>query len=203
MTEFYYSENPTTAHDEYHFDFTLLGKTLHFTSDSGVFSKNTVDYGSRALIEAVSILDLPDGPLLDVGCGYGPIGLALAAHFPERTVWMTDVNERALALAKRNAEANQIENVQIVASDGYAQVQGAFAAIFTNPPIRAGKKVVNRILTEAKPLLQENGSLTAVLQKKQGAPSAKKLMTEVYGNCAILSRDKGYYILNSRQKAAR
>lgn len=197
MTEYYYSQNPTADHQEYHFDFELLQQTFHFTTDNGVFCKHTIDFGSRTLIEATVKTDFPSGSLLDVGCGYGPIGLALAHHFPDRQVTMTDVNERALKLAQKNAADNQIKNVSIFASDGFKQISGDFAGIYTNPPIRAGKAVVSQILTDAKDHLVPGGKLLAVLQKKQGAPSAKKLMTAVYGNCEVLSKDGGYYILQS------
>lgn len=111
---------------------------------------------------------LPAGPMLDVGCGYGPIGLALAKRFPARQVTMSDVNERALALAKRNAEANQIANVTIIESSVYEQIDGQFGVIVTNPPIRAGKAIVSAILAGAHEHLLPGGQLYCVIQKKQG-----------------------------------
>lgn len=197
MSDHYYTNQPHAAHDFTEFDFELKGHKFHFVTDSGVFSRNTIDYGSRVLIETFSATDLPKGPLLDVGCGYGPIGLTLAAT-TERFVEMIDVNQRAIDLAKRNAGRNQIENVAIHESNIYETVnETAYAAILSNPPIRAGKKVVHTILSDAYPLLTEGGTLTVVIQKKQGAPSAEKKMKEVFGNCTILTKDKGYYILQS------
>lgn len=197
MSDHYYTNQPHAAHDFTEFDFELKGHKFHFVTDSGVFSRNTIDYGSRVLIETFSATDLPKGPLLDVGCGYGPIGLTLAAT-TERFVEMIDINQRAIDLAKRNAGRNQIENVAIHESNIYETVnETAYAAILSNPPIRAGKKVVHAILSDAYPLLTEGGTLTVVIQKKQGAPSAEKKMKEVFGNCTILTKDKGYYILQS------
>lgn len=197
MSDHYYTNQPHAAHDFTEFDFELKGHRLHFITDSGVFSRNTIDYGSRVLIESFSPTDLPEGPLLDVGCGYGPIGLTLAAT-TERFVEMIDVNQRAVDLAKRNAGRNHIENVAIHESNIYEDVnETAYAAILSNPPIRAGKKVVHTILSDAYPLLKVGGTLTVVIQKKQGAPSAEKKMKEVFGNCEILTKDKGYYILQS------
>ena len=197
MSDHYYTNQPHAAHDFTEFDFELKGHKFHFVTYSGVFSRNTIDYGSRVLIETFSATDLPKGPLLDVGCGYGPIGLTLAAT-TERFVEMIDVNQRAIDLAKRNAGRNQIENVVIHESNIYETVnETAYAAILSNPPIRAGKKVVHTILSDAYPLLTEGGTLTVVIQKKQGAPSAEKKMKEVFGNCTILTKDKGYYILQS------
>ncbi len=115
---------------------------------------------------------------------------------------MIDVNERALALAKRNAQLNEIDNVNIFSSDCYRNLddQEQFGLILTNPPIRAGKQVVDDILQNAKKYLQVGGILLVVIQKKQGAPSAKKCLEQTYGNCEILKRDKGYYILKSVKK---
>ncbi|WP_179395892.1 class I SAM-dependent methyltransferase [Lacticaseibacillus absianus] len=194
----YYTNDPDLAHDEHSFSFELAGHTLTFTSDNGVFSKHTIDYGSRVLIDTVATApDLPAGAVLDVGCGYGPIGLALAKHFPERAVTMSDVNERALALAQRNADANEIANVTILESSVYDQIDGTFAVIVTNPPIRAGKAIVSGILAGAAAHLQPGGQLYAVLQKKQGAPSALKLMKATFADAAVVRKAHGYYILRA------
>jgi 16S rRNA (guanine1207-N2)-methyltransferase len=197
MTNHYYTENPDLAHDLEQWSFELRGKKFQFLTDSGVFSRNTVDYGSRVLIDAFDWEELPEGKMLDVGCGYGPIGLTLAS-LSGRTVEMIDVNQRAVTLAQENAKKNQIENVDIHTSNIYADVhEQQYAAIISNPPIRAGKKVVHEILSEAHSLLVTGGTLTVVIQKKQGAPSAEKKMSEVFGNVEIVTKDKGYYILKS------
>ncbi|MDT2613026.1 class I SAM-dependent methyltransferase [Enterococcus dongliensis] len=199
MTNHYYSENPETAHDLHQWSFELAGKNFQFVTDSGVFSRDTVDYGSRALIEHFETEGLPAGTLLDVGCGYGPIGMALA-HQTEHSVEMIDVNNRAVTLAQENAKRNNIE-ADIHQSNIYENVhQKEYAAIVSNPPIRAGKKVVHQILSEAEPLLKIGGTLTIVIQKKQGAPSAKSKMEEVFGNAEIVAKDKGYYIIRSTKE---
>ncbi len=146
MTNHYYTQNPDVLHEEQHWPFTLLGNELLFTTDNGVFSKNRVDYGSRVLLAAFNAAKTPAGPWLDLGTGYGPIGLALAKRWPDRQVTMVDVNELALELARKNATANQIENVEIKTSDIYDQVTQRYAAILTNPPVRAGKQVVTAML---------------------------------------------------------
>lgn len=198
---FYYSKNPDVESNPLTWNFSLLGNNLVFTSDNGVFSKHTVDYGSRVLIDYVDYDRIPAGKILDMGTGYGPIGIAIAKAFPKRQVDMVDVNEVALALAKKNAVANQVDNVKIFGSNIYDAVSDSYAAIITNPPVRAGKQVVEQMISGARDHLVLDGTLTVVLQKKQGAPSAKKLMTQVFGNCQILKRDKGYYILQSIQKS--
>lgn len=196
MANHYYSENPETAHDLHQWSFELAGRNFQFVTDSGVFSRDTVDYGSRVLIEHFDSENLPEGTLLDVGCGYGPIGLALA-HQTGRPVEMIDVNNRAVELAQGNAKRNGIE-ADIHQSNIYETLhQPTYAAIISNPPIRAGKKVVHQILSDAAPLLKVGGTLTIVIQKKQGAPSAKSKMAEVFGNAEIVAKDKGYYIIRS------
>ncbi|EOT25695.1 class I SAM-dependent methyltransferase [Enterococcus saccharolyticus] len=197
MSNHYYSQKPDTAHDFEEWDFELKGKKFRFVTDSGVFSRDTVDYGSRVLIDAFEWDELPEGTILDLGCGYGPIGLSLA-YASGRLVEMVDVNERAVDLAQGNATRNQIETVDIHTSYIYEDLHHeTYAAILSNPPIRAGKQVVHEILTEAYPRLKTGGTLTIVIQKKQGAPSAQKKMQDTFGNAEIIKKDKGYYIIQS------
>lgn len=170
---------------------------MNFTSDNGVFSKNTVDFGSKLLIEAFE-LEEKSGKILDVGCGYGPMGLTVAKEFPESQIEMVDVNLRALELAKENAELNKISNTHIYESSVYDNVTATdYQAIISNPPIRAGKKVVHAILEGAFAHLRKNGELWIVIQKKQGGPSAEKKMEEVFGNVEAVTKDKGYFIFRS------
>lgn len=198
MTNHYYSQEPTTEHDFEQWSFELKGKNFQFVTDSGVFSRETVDFGSRVLIDTFNWEELPaDGKILDVGCGYGPIGLAIA-FASQRFVEMVDINSRAVELAQRNANRNGIKQVDIHQSNIYEAVhEETYAAIVSNPPIRAGKKVVHEILTEAYPRLKSGGTLTIVIQKKQGAPSAKSKMAETFGNAEIVHKEKGYYIIKS------
>ncbi|HEX5350258.1 MAG TPA: class I SAM-dependent methyltransferase [Trichococcus sp.] len=199
MSNHYYTKNPETESKETSWTFPLRDREFRFISDSGVFSKKTVDFGSRLLIESFRLNEEVAGDILDVGCGYGPMGLALAHAYPARLVEMVDVNERALSLARRNAEANNIRNVKVYESNTYDQVPEGrqFAAIVSNPPIRAGKQVVHRILSEAHTHLLSGGTLTVVIQKKQGAPSAEQKMLDVFGNVEVIARDKGYWIIQS------
>ena len=201
MSNHYYSEKPTTAHDYEEWSFELRGKNFQFVTDSGVFSRDTVDYGSRVLIDAFEWDELPAGPILDLGCGYGPMGMAIA-YASERLVEMVDVNERAVDLAQRNAQRNHISNVDIHTSYIYETLHHQeYAAIISNPPIRAGKEVVHEILTGSYERLANGGTLTIVIQKKQGAPSAQKKMNETFGNAEIIKKDKGYYIIQSTKVA--
>ena len=197
--QMYFTENPTSQHDVHIIDYQVNGIDLKFTTDAGVFSKLRVDYGSGVLIKKMVDVEFPPSNILDVGTGYGPIGLFAAKFWPKQTVEMIDVNERGLDLAKQNAEVNHIHNVAIFSSDIYSNISPAkkYGLILTNPPIRAGKKVVSNILSGAKNHLVSDGVLLVVIQKKQGEPSARKLLTKTFGNCTILKRDKGYYVLHA------
>lgn len=193
----YFDVNPDAAHDIHDLAVVLLGQKMNFYTDAGVFSKKMIDYGSQVLL---STLDFQEGEsVLDVGCGYGPIGLSLA-KVQGVTVTMVDVNERALDLAKKNANRNGVE-AQIFSSDVYEAVVGVFDHVISNPPIRAGKKVVHQVITGSFDHLKPGGDLTIVIQKKQGAPSAKTKMEETFGNCEIVKKDKGYYILRSEKES--
>lgn len=193
MTKMYYAENPDSAHDIHELKVILLGQPFTFLTDSGVFSKKMIDYGSQVLLNT---LDFEKGKtLLDLGCGYGPLGISLA-KVQGVQVTMVDINNRAIDLAQKNAEKNGV-TANIFQSNIYEKVTGTFDYIISNPPIRAGKQVVHTIIADSINYLNDGGSLTIVIQKKQGAPSAKAKMEEIFGNVDILKRDKGYYILRS------
>ncbi|MFE8703820.1 class I SAM-dependent methyltransferase [Cytobacillus sp. FJAT-54145] len=199
MSEHYYSREQKVESNPTYWDFTLRSNKLRFKTDSGVFSKNEVDFGSRLLIESFTLPEV-QGDILDVGCGYGPIGLSIAKENSDRQVHMIDVNERAINLAKENAQLNNISNVSIYESDRFEKVsQRSFAAILTNPPIRAGKKIVHDILEQSYEYLVEGGELWVVIQKKQGAPSAIDKLTEIYGEVETVEKKKGYFILKVKK----
>ena len=189
----YYAENPDAAHDIHELRVELLGEKMTFLTDAGVFSKKMVDFGSQLLLKC---LEVNEGEtVLDVGCGYGPLGLSLAKAYGAQAT-MVDINNRALDLARQNAERNKVE-VAIFQSNIFEQVEGKFDHVISNPPIRAGKQVVHEIIEKSRDFLKDGGDLTIVIQKKQGAPSAKSKMEDVFGNCEIVKKDKGYYILRS------
>ena len=198
----YYDENPEVQSDEKTIQYFYHKSQLKLTTDAGVFSKGKVDFGSDLLLRTF-LNEHPPGPskrIIDVGCGYGPIGLMIAKVSPHHQMTMVDVNHRALHLAEKNKKQNQIDNVIITESDGLSQVENEyFDFVLTNPPIRAGKNVVHRIFEEAYQKLKNQGELYVVIQKKQGMPSAKKKMEEIFNNVETVNKSKGYYILKSQK----
>jgi 16S rRNA (guanine1207-N2)-methyltransferase len=192
----YYSAKPTAAHELNELQATLRGKDFTFVTDAGVFSKKAIDFGSQLLIQSMDIAR--DHRVLDVGCGYGPIGLSAASLADLGTVTMLDINERAIQLSQANANRNGLTNVNIIQSDLLDKVKGQyFDRILTNPPIRAGKDVVHRIFAEAYSALVSRGQLWIVIQKKQGAPSAFTKLQEIFGDVQEVTKDKGYRIFKA------
>jgi 16S rRNA (guanine1207-N2)-methyltransferase len=199
LSEHYYSKKPSSSSNPQTWTFQLRGRLFTFTTDSGVFSKKEVDFGSRLLIESFKQPEI-EGDFLDVGCGYGPIGLSIAKDFPERKVEMIDINERAIELANKNKAINQVDNVVIYQSDLFEHVGNKmFAAILTNPPIRAGKSVVYSIFEQSFSHLFPGGELWVVIQKKQGAPSAIEKLQSLFPEVEVIEKKKGYYIIKAKK----
>jgi len=199
LSEHYYSRTQKVESDPKFWDYTLKNNQFRFKTDNGVFSKREVDFGSRLLIESFEMPNA-DGLLLDVGCGYGPIGLSIAKSYHDRMIHMIDVNERAIALAKENAELNRIENVKIYESDCLLNVkETTFAAILTNPPIRAGKKTVHDIFEQSFEHLTIQGELWVVIQKKQGAPSAIEKLNNLFNHVETIDKSKGYFVIKAQK----
>ena len=170
----------------------VLGHKFTFLTDNGVFSKDGLDFGSRLLLETIPLEEV-GGKILDMGCGYGVFGIVISkltgAH-----VDMVDVNLRALHLAEMNARENHVSNVNVFYSSCYENVNGKYNSIITNPPIRAGKKVVYDIVMNAKNYLESNGHLFLVVRKEQGAKSLIVDLKKLY-TVDILAKSKGYFII--------
>ena len=194
MADHYYSAMPESAHDIRNITVSCLSHTLAFETDAGVFSKDDLDVGSRLLIETAPKLT---GRILDLGCGWGPVGAFLAKANPDAAIVLSDINERAASLAKGNLARNGISNAEVVVSDAFSALTGSFDTILTNPPIRTGKQNIYSMFDTAKDFLKEGGSLLIVIRKQQGAPSAVKHLQEVYGNAEVLAKDKGFWIVRS------
>lgn len=194
----YFENNEDLGHDFKQYETVIFDKQFKFKTDSGVFSRDNLDFGTRVMLEALDLDTLPEGDVLDLGAGYGPVGVIMGTELPKRQIYGVDISERAIGLAKQNADANRVENVHFNVSNAYESIEKRdFAVILTNPPVRAGKETVHHFITEAIHYLKSGGEIYVVLQKKQGAPSAMKKMEEVYGNVEEIERRKGYWILRS------
>ena len=196
--EHYYTKNPSVESNPQTITYEIKQQSLTLTTDRGVFSKNEVDFGTKQLIEYFQMPDL-EGDILDLGCGYGPIGLTLAKIYKDRHITMTDVNERAVELAKKNSEENHVNNVSIFVSHLFENITGTFAVIVTNPPIRAGKKTVHHLFEQAVQHLVPKGELWIVIQKKQGAPSAIKKLKSLFANVEVVHKKSGYFVIKAKK----
>ena len=194
MPEHYYTENPNSAHDERRVAVNALGNALTFITDAGVFSRDGLDRGTEVLLEALPPLS---GRVLDLGCGWGAVGVALGRRYPGLEIVMTDINSRAVALARRNLAENGVR-AAVVQGDGFDAVEGRFDAIVTNPPIRAGKEVIYGLFAAARDHLTPEGALYVVIRKQQGAPSALKYLKEIYGTAETVDRASGFHVLRAR-----
>ena len=177
------------------FNVNIFDFNLYFWSDNGVFCKDRLDFGTRLLLESID-WDNISGPILDVGCGYGPIGI-IANKKTGFDVTMCDVNKRALHLTEMNLKENNVI-ANVIESNCYENIKDKYNTIITNPPIRAGKKIVYEILFGAKEHLVTNGLLYLVIHKDQGAKSAIKDLEKEY-NVEVLKKDKGFFVIKCKK----
>jgi 16S rRNA (guanine1207-N2)-methyltransferase len=200
MSDHYYSKTPTSESKPKNITMNIRGFSFKFNTDSGVFSKSEIDYGSKLLIDSISISGQEE-KILDIGCGYGPIGLSMAKLVPTSTVHMVDVNERAIELANRNAIENNVKNIIIYESYLLDNIQEneLFDLIISNPPIRAGKEVIFKLYDDAYKQLKADGELWIVIQKKQGAASTIEKLKATYDAVEVVEKKKGYYIIKSKK----
>ena len=191
--EHYFTNNQNLRSEIRKISYENKGKVFTFLSDLGVFSKDKIDYGSRLLVETILEKETRNQlHILDVGCGYGFIGIVLSSILDSK-ITMVDVNKRAIHLCERNLKENKMLG-KCFLSDGYEKIEEKYDIIVTNPPIRAGKNTVLKILTEAKKHLKTNGELWFVVRTDQGAKSLIKNIETDY-QCEIIKKEKGFYII--------
>lgn len=196
----YFVERPRVEHRPKVIYARLRGKVFSFHTDKGVFAKDYVDLGTKRLIEK---MELPEeGDILDWGCGYGVIGIVAATCSPGARVWMVDVNERAVALARKNAKACGLKNVHILHGDGFEPLpkELKFDAILSNPPMRAGMKVIMKMLQESYERLKPNGTLWIVAKTSQGAKRLQRILQEMFGNAETVDRHGGYRVIKATKQ---
>ena len=194
---YYFTNNTGKTPNRKKITFRFLANLETFISDDGVFSKDTLDFGSRALLE--TIIEEPlTGSLLDLGCGIGYIGILLKKYHPDLSVTMADINETAVRLAEENSRLYGQKN-RVLVSDGFTNFDDYFDIIVTNPPIRTGKANIYRLFAESMDHLNEQGIMYIVIRKRQGAESAVKYL-ETLGETEIVDKVKGYWIISVRKR---
>ena len=173
---------------------SLCGKPFEFLTASSVFSKRKVDSGTRLLIEAMA---LPrTGCVLDIGCGYGAVGIAVAKFNPKLHVVMTDVNARAVRLTRKNFELNKVTNAEVRYGYLYEPVEDLrFNCVLSNPPVSAGMETVKAIVKESPKVMAPKASFQMVIRSKIGAKTLPSVFNETFGNCMVLARESGYRVL--------
>ncbi len=177
----------------------MRGLHLRLATDAGVFSRGHLDRGTELLLEALELG--PCEAILDLGCGTGVLGIAAAKLSEGGHVVLTDVNERAVGLARANLRANGVGNAEVRAGSLYEPVSSlAFDHILCNPPIRAGRAVVDRIISEAPGHLLDGGRLWLVARTRQGANAIRERMARAFGNAEVVRRGSGYKVLRSTKR---
>lgn len=190
----YFSDNTDLPHNYRRIDFNFNNLNFIFNSDSGVFSKTEVDYGTYVLLNVVKDQDIK-GKVLDLGCGYGVVSIVLSKLFDIKATGV-DINPRAVNLSKENAKLNKVD-INYFVSDGYSNVEDKFDEILVNPPIRAGKQVIYKMFNDSYDHLNTNGNLWVVIRKQQGANSAVNEIMSKFNNCQVIEKKKGFWILKA------
>lgn len=192
----YYINDKNLKDNEAFFDVQIDGTSFRFYTNDGVFSKKDLDFGSYLLIK--SALGLGTfSTVIDMGCGYGPIGIIYSKFNNDAKVYMYDVNLRALDLARKNMILNNVSNAFAFESYLFEKVEVKADLILTNPPIRAGKSVIFKLYEDAYKHLNENGVLLVVIQRKQGAPSTMEKLKSIYNNVEVIEKKGGYWIISA------
>lgn len=193
----YYTNNPISNKNEKIIYGIIKGEKYKFLTDNGVFSKKFIDFGTKTLLESF-YTERKKLEICDLGCGYGVVSVFLANNYEDFSFTMIDINKRCLELSKKNIELNKIKSkIEIIENNVLDQISKKFDIILTNPPIRAGKNVVFKIIEQSYHSLNEGGELWVVIQKKQGMNSVKKLLEKIFNSVIIVKKNKGYYVLKS------
>ena len=191
----YYTDNKDLISNPKEFDFYFDNEVFHFTTDNGVFSKDNVDYGSYILIKNIYKRNLGK-TLLDLGSGYGPIGIILKRLNQDIDIEMVEVNSRAVDLSILNCDLNNTD-IKVHLCEDIETLDHKFDTIVLNPPIRAGKKVIYELYEKSKAMLNENGHFYIVIRKSHGAASSIKKLETLFNKVEIIDVDKGYVIIDS------
>ncbi len=200
MNDQYYTAEPSSQSRPVACAFPYRGYGLNFMTDAGVFSRGELDQGTRLLLDALPELN---GDVLDLGCGWGAIGVSIAKANPGCRVVMADVNRRALGLSRDNLARNGAR-AEVIESDGMAALAGRrFDTVVTNPPIRAGKQVIYQMFADSAASLNPGGALYLVIRKQQGAESCMKYLKTLFAQVEKISKSGGFWVLKASEPLER
>lgn len=200
MNDQYYTAEPSSQSRPVTCAFPYRGYGLNFMTDAGVFSRGELDQGTRLLLDALPELN---GDVLDLGCGWGAIGVSIAKANPGCRVVMADVNRRALGLSRDNLARNGAR-AEVIESDGMAALAGRrFDTVVTNPPIRAGKQVIYQMFADSAASLNPGGALYLVIRKQQGAESCMKYLKTLFAQVEKISKSGGFWVLKASEPLER
>ncbi len=188
----YYSAKQTSELRLSKIKAVLRKREFEFYVGSGVFSKKKVDKGSQVLINNAIVEE--NDRVLDLGCGYGPVGVVIATVFPKTKIVMSDVNKRAVRLAKMNVKAHKLDNVEVIVSDKFKKIEGKFDTILVNPPQTAGKQLCFEMIEKSKEFLKKTGTLQLVARHNKGGKTLSLKMQEVFGNVKDIAKKSGYRV---------
>jgi len=199
-TEQYFAEQPRARSDRMERRFLYQGELLTFVVDTGIFASHGLDPGTALLIENLTLRRTDR--VLDLGCGWGAVGVAAAKSARDGRVVLTDVNRRAARLARQNVERNGVRNAEVRVGSLFAPVAGeTFDVIATNPPFHAGRPLVLRILSEAPDHLAPDGRLVLVGKGSQGIRFYQEWLEAHWsGTVNVLGRGSGYRVLEARRR---
>jgi 16S rRNA G1207 methylase RsmC len=198
MVEHYFTQKPTSPLKTTTVSFSYRGKDMKFLCASGVFSSEKIDSATALLLDNAKIEEGRD--VLDLGCGIGVIGISIKKTFPSCAVVLSDVNQRALEIAKRNAKTNHVD-VVVAESDLYtAFSEKQFHVIITNPPHHAGRELLYKLITDAPSYLKPDGLLQLVASHNKGGAMLERKMKEIFGNVSTLAKKGGFRVYCSRKE---
>lgn len=192
----YFIDKTHKENDFFYFSEVFNNFDIKLKSCDNVFSKDEIDYGTKVLVNAIiKNYDLNNKNCLDLGCGLGVVSILLSKNFNKAEFVLSDITEIATKLSKENLKINNCKSFNIIKSDLYENINQKFNFIITNPPIRAGKKLLLSLIENAPKYLQNNGKLVLVIRKSHGEESVKKFMQTIFSSVEIIKRDKGFYVL--------
>jgi len=187
----YFSKKPDTKENRKDIPYIFKSYSFRFLTSSSVFSRQKIDRGTEVLIEYASIKE--DSEILDLGCGYGVVGIVLSRIYKNIKVTMSDINERAILLSSKNLELNNLK-ADVIESDLFKEIKGKFDTILSNPPFSAGKDLCIKIIDESVNHLKKGGSLQIVARHNKGGKVLSKRMEEVFGNVMTLGKASGFHV---------